>query len=396
MEGNLCRYLVTKGLSFEIVFHPIKIEAQNRILDIKVCERYLLIQLLQEYSKIKKIILMRSYSLFIGIDISRNWIDVCLTINGKLSKMPHGRFDNNPKGFKQMLCFIRKSHLYPGSLKNCFFCMEHTGIYTLPLCRFLETKNLNYTMVSPYHLKHSLGLLRMKSDRLDAGYIARYAYLHEEELTCFSLPSDRLLKIKTLLSLRRRLVKANKGLQQADKELKAFAIPQISKQVSKFTRSTTKPIQKSIKAVEQQILILIKEDPELKRLYDLVLSVKGVGLIIAASLLVYTVGFTAFDNSRKFATYIGLSPFGKSSGSSIRVPDKVSHLANKTLKGLISCGASSAQIHDKELRAYFNRRIEEGKNKFSVQNAIRNKFVHRIFAVVKRGTPYVELYRHRV
>jgi len=257
---------------------------------------------------------MRSYSLFIGIDISKNWIDVCLTLTGKLGQMPHGRFDNNPKGFKQMLRFLEQSQVYTGSIKNCLFCMEHTGIYTLPLCRFLETKNLYYTLVSPYHLKHSLGLLRGKSDRLDAAYIARYAYLHEEELT----------------------VKANKGLKQAEKELKAFASPQISSQVSKFTKSTTKPIQKSIKAIEQQILILIEDDQELKRLYDLVLSVKGVGLIIAASLIVYTVGFTAFDNSRKFATYIGLSPFGKSSGSSIRVPDKVSHLANKTLKGLIS------------------------------------------------------------
>ena len=52
--------------------------------------------------------------------------------------------------------------------------------------------------------------------------------------------------------------------------------------------------------------------------------------------------------------------------------------------------------HDKELKAYFERRIAKGKNRFSVQNAIRNKFIHRIFAVVKRQTPYVELAKHRV
>ena len=65
-------------------------------------------------------------------------------------------------------------------------------------------------------------------------------------------------------------------------------------------------------------------------------------------------------------------------------------------KGLISCEAASAMTHDKELKAYFERRIAKGKNRFSVQNAIRNKFIHRIFAVVKRQTPYVELAKHRV
>ena len=111
-------------------------------------------------------------------------------------------------------------------------------------------------------------------------------------------------------------------------------------------------------------------------------------------MIVYTAGFTAFKNSRQFATYIGLAPFGQSSGTSVKVPAKVSHLAHKKLKGWISCGASTAMQHDKELAAYYNRRIAEGKNKFAVRNAIRNKFLHRIFAVVKRGTPYVELALH--
>jgi len=338
---------------------------------------------------------MRSYSLFIGIDISKSWIDVCLTIDGRIKQMPHGRFDNTSQGFKAMLKFIRQSKYYPGNLNKCAFCMEHTGIYTLPLCKFSQNKKVFYVLVSPYHLKRSLGLLRGKSDHLDATYIARYAYLHSEELTCFTLPSDRLLKIKHLLSLRCRLVDSKMSLNVAAKELKSFVPTSINQLIVKHSKNTVKPIAKSIDAIEKQVTILIKEEPELNRLFDLLISVKGVGLIIAAHLLVYTVGFTAFDNSRKFATYIGIVPFGETSGSSVKVPAKVSHLANKKLKGLISCGASCATNYDKELKAYYERRIAEGKNKFSVQNAIRNKFVHRIFAVVKRGTPYVELVQYR-
>jgi len=55
----------------------------------------------------------------------------------------------------------------------------------------------------------------------------------------------------------------------------------------------------------------------------------------------------------------------------------------------------AAQIYDKELNAYYHRKLEEGKVDHSVKNAIRNKFIHRIFAVVKRGSPYVELAQFR-
>lgn len=339
---------------------------------------------------------MLSYSFFIGIDISKKWFDVALGTNGELKQMQSSRFDNTQQGFVAMIKFIKQDSRYPGSLQQCVFCMEHTGVYTLPLCKFLQNKKLFYVLENPYHLKKSLGLARGKNDRLDATRIARYAYLHREELICSVIPSDRLLKIKSLLSLRNRLVDAKKGLSVAAKELKDFAPLAISKMVTKQTKNTIKPIEKSILTVEEQIVRLIQEEQELNRVFNLLNSVKGVGLIIAAHLLVYTVGFTAFENSRKFATYIGIVPFGKSSGSSVKVPAKVSDLANKKLKGLISCGASSAMLCDKELKAYYARRIADGKNKYSVQNAIRNKFVHRIFAVVKRGTPYVELSQHRV
>ena len=77
-------------------------------------------------------------------------------------------------------------------------------------------------------------------------------------------------------------------------------------------------------------------------------------------------------------------------------------VAAKELKGFAPkatsmdvVGSISARKNDKELKAYFDRRIADGKLKYKVYNAIRNKFVHRIFAVVKRSTPYTELAQHK-
>jgi hypothetical protein len=44
--------------------------------------------------------------------------------------------------------------------------------------------------------------------------------------------------------------------------------------------------------------------------------------------------------------------------------------------------------HNPDLRTCYQRKVLEGKNKMSVINAVRNKLLHRIVAVVKRGTPY--------
>ncbi len=44
-----------------------------------------------------------------------------------------------------------------------------------------------------------------------------------------------------------------------------------------------------------------------------------------------------------------------------------------------------------EYKNYNQRRCDEGKNKMSTLNIIRNKIVFRAFAIVKRGTPYVDL-----
>jgi len=61
------------------------------------------------------------------------------------------------------------------------------------------------------------------------------------------------------------------------------------------------------------------------------------------------------------------------------------------MKSLLSMSAISAIQHDLELKLYYQKRVEEGKPKMVALNIIRNKIVSRIFATVKRGTPFLEL-----
>ena len=112
-------------------------------------------------------------------------------------------------------------------------------------------------------------------------------------------------------------------------------------------------------------------------------------------MLVTTNNFTSFENGRKYACYTGIAPFENSSGK-YQGKTKVSHLANKRVKVLLSNGANSARKWDPELRAYYARKIDEGKEHKLVINSIRCKMVNRVFAVVKRETPYVNTYQQKI
>lgn len=123
----------------------------------------------------------------------------------------------------------------------------------------------------------------------------------------------------------------------------------------------------------------------------LLCSIPGIGLVTAVALILTTNNFTAFNDSRKFASYCGVAPFEHTSGTSIRGRTKTSHLANKRIKALLSNGAASAIQSDEELKTYFHRKLDEGKPKMVVINAIRAKLINRIFATINRGTEYVVL-----
>jgi transposase len=133
--------------------------------------------------------------------------------------------------------------------------------------------------------------------------------------------------------------------------------------------------------------------PEWENNFKLIQTVRGIGVVLARYLIIYTENFTRFTNPRKFACFAGIAPFEYSSGSSIRGKTKVHPVANKHLKSLLNIAAMSAIQLKGEYQIYYKRRIKLGKNKMSTLNIIRNKLVHRVFAVVKRQTPYVDIYQ---
>lgn len=337
---------------------------------------------------------MKKYLLFVGIDISKKWIDVAMTSDGGRENMKHCRFDNELKGFKKMIKWIFSKNSEQEKDAS-LFCMEHTGVYSIGLCAYLQEREFDYVLESALRIKRSLGIKRGKDDKADSKDIAQYAHLHSKTLKTSILPAQPLVDIKNLLAYRTRLVKKLQAIKVGAKETGKFSIKSSTMDwIIEESEDLIRVVKDKIKKAETAIKKIVAENGELKRIFDLVTSVKGIGLINGLQIIIHTNCFKAFDTARQFACYIGIAPFHKKSGTSLNIPAKVSSLGHKKLKALLTNGVMSAIQNDKEIKAYYERKIAQGKLKYKVLNAVKNKLISRVFATVKRGTPYVELFNY--
>jgi len=141
------------------------------------------------------------------------------------------------------------------------------------------------------------------------------------------------------------------------------------------------------------MLEIIETEEKLNQQYKLITSIPGIGMKTAIYLIIATKGFDAFDDWRKLACYAGVAPFPYQSGTSIKGRNKVHPLADKKLKSLLNMCAICAIRYDKELRAYYERKIKEGKSKMLVINNVRCKLLSRVFAVINRKTPFINTFK---
>lgn len=322
----------------------------------------------------------------LGIDISKLTIDVYLHVN-----QSHELFNNNPAGFRKLISWLKKEKII---LKDLLICFEHTGMYSFELANFLTIKNIDYVMESAIQIKRSMGIVRGKNDKIDAQRIADYAYRRRDKLEFSVLPSKLISKIQKLLSLRETMVKHRSSYKVTIQENSRILVKSEYKCFFEAQNKLVKSLTTQICKVEEQIKLIITSDLKLENIYNLITSISGVGFIVAAYFISTTSCFTKFKNGRKYACYCGTAPFEYSSGTSIHFKTRVNPMANKKMKSLLNMSARSAITCDPELKEYYHRKVEQGKNKMSTLNIIRNKIIHRVFAVVNRGTPYVVLQNH--
>lgn len=328
----------------------------------------------------------------VGIDISADKLDVALAIS--LTEKPLSVFtvENSIEGIESMLSQLATSNL---TLKDIWFCMEHTGNYGLLLCCMLQQASCSYSVIPALEIKQSIGMVRGKNDTIDSIRIAHYGLTQRHKLVPFVLPQKPILMLKELVSYRTLLVRQCTQCKNSIKSRNKLKILIDNSLIIEDLMRRIEDYKNTINLIEKKIKLILEGNQEIKKSFDLLKSISGIGFLTAVVMVVSTQNFTSFNDARKYSCYVGTAPFESSSGT-IKGTTKVSNLANKQIKTILHNGANSAIQHDPEMKSYYLRKINEGKKHKTVANAVVCKLIYRAFAVIKRGTPYVVTYEKKV
>ncbi len=314
----------------------------------------------------------------VGIDVSNVTLDICVNSpSGQRSCV----IGNTAKAIIKFFRAYEKETLLIG--------MENTGRYNWALYDVLkDLPHHQVFVVSPLHLKKSLGLVRGKNDKIDAVRIAAFILKNHTDLPQWKPTSPAVQKLKILLTERNSRIKAKSKLLKQQKDYAKMKHLNMDKALNELNKQQVVLLNKQLKIIEASMEELIKSNEAMHRQAKLIRSIPGVGKVLCWTMIAKTENFTTITEPRKMACYSGVVPFSNSSGTSIRGKDRVSHYADKAVKTILHMAAMRAVRLKNDMQDFYLRKVAQGKNKMSVLNAVRNKIIHRIFAVIKNQTPY--------
>lgn len=326
---------------------------------------------------------------YLGIDVSKLWFDVSLmvVIDHVKQAVISERFDNTTSGMTSFKGWLKSTGV---SLdEQSLLVIENTGVYHRLLWSFCSKHNLPLHIGNAAHIKWSLGITRGKSDVIDSVRLCQYCYKQSDELKATAALNPVFMKLKDLMTSRSRLVTQLHSTKNYIKELQCSNDKVLQATLEKAHKAAIEGIKKSISQIEELIEQIIKEDPMIYKNYLLIKSVPGIGHLTAVYIICCTNNFASKVTGKQLASYAGVVPFEHSSGISIKGRNRVHKMANKELKKMLHLCALTTIKYYPEFRQYFDRKKAEGKNGMLVLNAIRNKIILRVVAVVNKQQPYV-------
>jgi len=330
---------------------------------------------------------------FIGVDISKDTFDAALMISDhrRQGDILKAQFKNNKTGLKEFDKWLKANRVARN--EQAMLVIENTGLYHCLLWDYCSKHEIRIHIGNGAHLKWSFGIARGKNDQIDSVRLCNYCFKNVDELKLAPEPDPNILKLKVLIATRSRLVKNRGGHQAHLGEINSSLESAIYKMVKKELQLVIDCIEKAIKNIERKIQDLMKASHELSTHYKLLLSVPGIGPVTAAYLISCTNNFDTHPTGKQLACYAGIAPFSKESGTSIKGKARVHKMGNKELKRLLYMAVRSALQHNAEYKAYYDRKIAEGKPELFVVNALKNKIISRAAAVIRDSKAYVENYR---
>jgi transposase len=313
----------------------------------------------------------------LGIDIAKQRIEVALLVEGKVKNKT---FKNTTEGFEALSLWLRKL-----GMVQVQACLEATGNYGEDLAIYLHEAGHSVSMVNPARIKGfaQSELIRTKTDRMDAGIIARFCLAMKPEAWIPPSPEVRFLRalVRRADSLIEMLTQEKNRLGTAH----ASVIPLIKDHMSYLNQE--------IKKVRDQMADLIDQNPNLRQKKDLLASIPGIGEATIAVILAELDNLEKFNHVRELVAFVGLAPKETLSGSSIKGKPRLCKIGHVRLRKALYMPALVSIQCNPVMIAFYNRLKERGKNGKVIVCAIMRKLVHIIFGILKSGKKFDPNYK---
>ena len=302
-----------------------------------------------------------------GIDVSKATFVVAYS-SAKAGKTK--TFKNTTKGVHEFIQTL--------SVTEHHCVLEATGNYSALLVYLLSKAGITVSLENPLKIKNFARVMLSvnKTDETDARLIALYGERMQ--------PSPYKLRSKSILILKqkRTVLRQLKKQLVATRNLKGSmeVLPLFDAKCKQTIEKTITFLEKQIKGMEEELASLAED--EYKKQMDLLTSIEGIGITLAAALIVATGGFTYFDNAKQLTRYLGLSPTYQLSGTSVHVKGHINRNGDPGLRSQLYVAAFSSLRCNTECKACFDRLRSNGKPGKVAVIAVANKLIRQAFAVV--------------
>jgi len=322
---------------------------------------------------------MTNLKTFAGFDVSKQFFDVSILINGKQQTK---QFCYDDEGLAKLITWLPQ---------GVHAVMEATGPYYLKLACYLHQHGYTVSVVNPLVIKRfsQMRLLRAKTDRADAKMIATYGLAENPPL--WQPPAGYIIKLQQQEALVQQLQKQRTALL-CQKE--AFTASGMDKEMKLLLQKLIAHLDKQIEHIAQRMETIMEQ--HYHQMLHNIISIPGVGKKTAIVLIVLSGGFSKFSNYKQLSAYVGLSPRIYESGTSVRGKARICKMGMSRIRAMLYVCAWSAKRCNKACQDLYERLIAKGKSKRLALVAVANKLIKQVFAIATNNTIYQHNYSKNI
>ena len=321
---------------------------------------------------------------FIGIDVSKKKLDVVVLLEPDTLKKRQKKVPNTPEGFQTLITWCQKqTGAAPGELHAV---MEATGPYHEALAYALHEAGLVVSVVNPKAVKDfAKGLgIKAKNDAMDALTIARFGVLTQPRPW-----QPEPAEVRHLNALLKRVAAVETDLQRERNRLEKARLsqPRAASVIASLERGIAF-LEAEQRRLQQTIDDHIARHPQLKKDRQHLLSIPGIGPVLAGLMVALLQSGHRFTSAAQFASYLGVIPTEHESGSSVRHRPHLSKLGPARVRAKLYMAAIVACHHNPDVRTFYERLLKRGKCKMAALGAAMRKLAHICFGVIKNQTDF--------